>query len=158
MTVELLTPEATAEQRAALEQAFTDLYASMRADGLRTGLVDGGARQWVQAQLPMLGRLTGIACAWQGDALLGFAAGTIRVAPAHLGAARSGAITHIHVSPAARRGGLGLALFRSLEDWFRSREVEAIELEVVPGNTGGLAFWEKLGFRTDHLVLRRPLD
>lgn len=157
MTVQHLSADASPERLRAVERAFAELHASLRADGYQAELVEGGANLWLQGQLPMLGRITCIACAWNGDELLGFAAGSIRVAPAYVGGTRSGAITHIHVSPAARRTGLGLALFRSVEDWFRTREVAGIELEVLPGNAGGLAFWEKLGFRTVHSVLRRSL-
>jgi ribosomal protein S18 acetylase RimI-like enzyme len=158
MTIEHLTADASPERLRALERAFVELHASLRADGYQAELVEGGANLWLQGQLPMLGRITTIACAWQGDNLQGFAAGSIRVAPAYVGGTRSGAVTLIHVEPAVRRTGLGLALFGSLEDWFRAREVAGIELEVLPGNAGGLAFWERLGFRTVHFAMRRSLD
>jgi ribosomal protein S18 acetylase RimI-like enzyme len=157
MSVELLRPDATAAELAALERAFEDLYRSMRADGLQADLVEGGAQVWSRSVLPMLGRITCIACAWRGPVLQGFAVGTVRVGPAHLGAKRSGAITHIHVDAALRGTGLGRVLFTAVEDWFRTREVVDLELEVLPGNTGAQAFWERLGFRADHMVMRRPI-
>jgi len=40
----------------------------------------------------------------------------------------------------------------------RHRAMTSKVLVVLPGNAGGLAFWEKLGFRTAHSVLRRSLD
>ncbi len=157
MTIELLTADAPPERLAALSASFTALYDGMRAQGLHTPLVEGGADLWMKAQLPMLGKLCCVACAWEGDALLGFCASVVRVGPAHLGAVRTGAITHIHVDRNGRGQGLGRQLYTACVTWFRMKAVSAIELEVLPGNQEGLAFWGSLGFATDHVVMRRPL-
>lgn len=157
MTIELLPADAPPARLAALRAAFTALYDGMRAQGLHNDLVHGGADLWLKAQLPMLGKLCCVACAWEGDALLGFCAGVVRVGPAHLGAVRTGAITHIHVDPGGRGQGLGRELYAACAAWFRGRDVRAIELEVLPGNKEGLAFWGSLGFATDHVVMRRSL-
>lgn len=158
MTIELLRSDASPAQLAALEQAFTDLYRGMRAQGLQADLVPGGAGQWLKAQLPMLDKLSCVACAWEGDRLIGFAAGVVRVGPAHLGGVRSGTITHIHVAPEARRAGSGRSLYAACATWFRTKQVDHVDLEVLPGNPEGRAFWEGLGFTLAHSVLRRPLD
>jgi ribosomal protein S18 acetylase RimI-like enzyme len=158
MTIELLTTGASPERLTALEAAFTELHAGMRAQGLRHPLPADGAARWLKAQLPMLGKLCCVACAWEGDVLLGFCAGMVRVGPAHLGSPRTGAITHIHVAPAARGRGLGRALFEASAAWFREKDLQAIELEVLPGNAEGRAFWDALGFGVHHVVMHRSLD
>jgi ribosomal protein S18 acetylase RimI-like enzyme len=158
MTIELLTADAPAARLASLTAAFTALYQGMRAQGLHHELAQGGADIWLKAQLPMLGKLCCVACAWEGDALLGFCAGVVRVGPAHLGSPRTGAITHIHVAPDGRGRGLGSALYDACATWFRGRDVRAVELEVLAGNAEGRAFWEALGFTVHHVVMHRPLD
>jgi ribosomal protein S18 acetylase RimI-like enzyme len=51
------------------------------------------------------------------------------------------------VDPAARRSGVGLALWRWLETVARRGGIARIELEVRAENSGGLAFYHALGFR-----------
>ena len=50
---------------------------------------------------------------------------------------------------------MGEELYRALSSWFTSKEVAYLELEVLEANTGARTFWEKLGYRSDHLVMRR---
>lgn len=158
MTIELLTADAAPARLACLTAAFTAHYDGLRAQGLHNALLPGGADLWLKAQLPMLGKLCCVACAWEGDALLGFCAGVVRVGPAHLGSPRTGAITHLHVAPDARGRGLGRALYTACATWFRGRDVQGIELEVITGNVEGRAFWEALGFTTHHAVMHRTLE
>ncbi len=48
----------------------------------------------------------------------------------------------------ARRSGIGEALMRALHDQARERAVRRVWLEVIVENTGALALYEKLGYRT----------
>jgi len=54
----------------------------------------------------------------------------------------------VGVVPAARRSGIGEALMRELHDEARRRAVRRVWLEVIVENTGALALYEKLGYRT----------
>jgi ribosomal-protein-alanine N-acetyltransferase len=51
------------------------------------------------------------------------------------------------VDPAARRGRVGLALWRWLETIARRGGIARVELEVRAENSGGHAFYQALGFR-----------
>ncbi len=51
------------------------------------------------------------------------------------------------VDPAARRRGVGLALWRWLETLARRGGISRVELEVRAANAGGRAFYRALGFR-----------
>jgi len=156
---------AAPEDLLALEVLFTDMYRYMDEHGLSMSLAPGGAGLWLKTQMPMLGKLNTVVCAWQevtasteypeGRRMVGFAAGSIRMAPAHLGGLRGGAVTHIYVQPAQRGAGVGDELYRALSAWFTTKEVAYLELEVLEANTGARTFWEKLGYRSDHVVMRR---
>jgi ribosomal protein S18 acetylase RimI-like enzyme len=54
----------------------------------------------------------------------------------------------VGVVPAARRSGVGESLMRALHAQARQRGVTRVWLEVIVENTGALALYEKLGYRT----------
>jgi ribosomal protein S18 acetylase RimI-like enzyme len=56
-----------------------------------------------------------------------------------------GYITDIVVDPDARRRGIGRALFRALEDWFREQGATHLELRVLASNPASQAFWRAMG-------------
>jgi ribosomal protein S18 acetylase RimI-like enzyme len=59
---------------------------------------------------------------------------------------RRGWIHRLAVHPAHRRVGLASALVSELEQRFRDRGAPRINLLVMPDNTDGLAFWQRLGY------------
>ena len=63
---------------------------------------------------------------------------------------RYGYVTDIVVDPAARRSGLGQALFEALEAWFRERGVSHLQLQVAHKNPVSQAFWRAMGC-TDYM-------
>jgi ribosomal protein S18 acetylase RimI-like enzyme len=156
ITVRPHTPADQADQ--ALAGLFTALYAHLGTLGTGTSLVPDGARLWLQAITPMLGKLTFVHLAWDGDEVCGFVAGTLRTLPAHLGGHRIGALTHIHVSEAQRGRGVGRLLHDALVESFRAKGVELMETDALMHNTASRAFFAELGFREDHVILRKSLS
>ncbi len=162
--IRALEREADPEHLRAVEDLFTAMYRHMDGLGLMVPLAPDGAAIWLKALMPMLGKLHSIQVAWAepsaaADApprAVGFAVGSIRVGPAHLGGIRSGAITHLYVDPAMRGGGLGRRLYAALSSWFTERGLQHQELEVLVNNEPARRFWAGLGFKPDHLVMRRP--
>lgn len=84
---------------------------------------------------------TAAVVAWADDRMLGFAIMGFRFlhSEAHM--------LLLAVDPAARRSGVGLALWRWLETIARRGGIARIELEVRAENSGGRAFYRTLGFR-----------
>jgi ribosomal-protein-alanine N-acetyltransferase len=84
---------------------------------------------------------TAVVVAWADDRMLGFAIMGFRFlrSEAH--------ILLLAVDPAARRSGVGLALWRWLETIARRGGIARVELEVRAENSGGRAFYHALGFR-----------
>jgi ribosomal protein S18 acetylase RimI-like enzyme len=61
-----------------------------------------------------------------------------------------GYVTDVVVDPAARRSGVGLALFEALKAWFRERDVPCLQLQVAHNNSVSQAFWRAMGC-TDYM-------
>ena len=59
---------------------------------------------------------------------------------------RRGWIQRLAVHPERRRGGVASRLVAELEQRLRARGAPRINLMVVPENTTGLAFWQRLGY------------
>jgi len=58
-----------------------------------------------------------------------------------------GLIVDMAVRPRYRRRGFGEEMLAKLCEWFESRNIRRIELNVVPENHMGYSFWKKHGFR-----------
>ena len=69
-----------------------------------------------------------------------------------------GHISFIYVRPDKRGRGSGRALLRALCEWFTEQGVADVTLGVDSSNPGGLAFWERLGFREFHRELTASLE
>jgi ribosomal protein S18 acetylase RimI-like enzyme len=61
-----------------------------------------------------------------------------------------GYVSDVVVRPAARRNGIGEALFSALVAWFRERGARHIELRVAHNNPVSQAFWRAAGC-TDYM-------
>lgn len=59
---------------------------------------------------------------------------------------RIGLIRYLAVSPDARGLGVGKALFDAVVQWFRSQDIERVELYVLDGLPAS-GFWDRMGFK-----------
>lgn len=68
-----------------------------------------------------------------------------------------GHIYDVFVDPAQRNRGVGESLVHAALEWFRSRQVEKVDLYTHARNEMALRFWKKMGFEaTVHIMDRRP--
>jgi ribosomal protein S18 acetylase RimI-like enzyme len=156
MSVELHTIVSVEDRR--IEEVavlFSAMYAEMGKLGPVVPLVSGGAELWIRSVSSGLERFGRLCIATEGEVVVGFAHGTLKLAPEYQGGHRIGLITHVYVKPEHRRSGAAHALADALEDWFRIREVKGIELHVVEGNGPGLSFWRSRGYRSEILQLAK---
>ena len=61
------------------------------------------------------------------------------------------------VAPEAEGKGVGAALMRFAEQWARERGMREVVLDVFAGNEHARRFYERVGYRTDHLRMVKPL-
>jgi GNAT superfamily N-acetyltransferase len=53
--------------------------------------------------------------------------------------------------------GVGKALLRHAEEWARARGFLEVVLDVFAGNEGATTFYERCGYRPDHIRMAKPL-
>jgi len=102
-----------------------------------------------------------VMAAWMGDhlrseracivvaeerGLVGYVSGMILENPPILPWQFFGFISEISVSESCRRVGVGAGLVREMHDWFRSKRVPYVEVNVSAKNPGSRAFWRKHGY------------
>lgn len=85
--------------------------------------------------------------ATEDDGVIGFSIVYVSSHPPVLKAERYGFIDSLAVKSTHRRKGVGTAILRRIHEWFDSRDIERIQLNVLPGNEIGNSFWRKNGFR-----------
>jgi GNAT superfamily N-acetyltransferase len=62
------------------------------------------------------------------------------------------------VGPEAEGQGVGRALLHHVEQWARERGFLEVVLDVFAGNEGATAFYERCGYRPDHVRMAKPLS
>lgn len=78
---------------------------------------------------------------------VGYIIGTIRSSPPVLLPSRFGFITDICVAPEWRRTGVGRRLCETLQEWFKERGLNVVQLSVAQRNRVSQTFWEEMGFQ-----------
>lgn len=136
---------------------FREMYVYMLANGLNLDLAPNGHEKWISSISKGLGRFGVLFTLQKDEEIIGFAHGSIRLAPDFLGSKKLGVITHVFVNDNARNKGEGRALVHALEQWFAQQEVHSIELQVLSGNVPAIGFWEKLGYAPELLQCRKIL-
>ena len=139
-------------EAARLWKAF---YDDMSLNGLMLPLAEGGEEVWKDAIGPSLGRVNHLVLLRSEGTIVGLALGTLRLLPEYLGSKLIGFVSGVYIDPAHRRSGMGGLLYEELEKWFREKEVDSYELQVLTGNPGAIAFWEALGYRSELLQMRK---
>jgi ribosomal protein S18 acetylase RimI-like enzyme len=93
-----------------------------------------------------------------GGRLVGYAVGRVSLLPGFFARRRRGYIHDVVIREDHRRRGLGRRLAEGLLIWMRGQGVTLIELTVATANTEAVSFWERLGFSSYMLHMKRDLD
>jgi ribosomal protein S18 acetylase RimI-like enzyme len=62
------------------------------------------------------------------------------------------------VAPEAEGRGIGRALLRHAEAWARRHGCREVVLDVFATNEPAVAFYERCGYRADHIRMAKPVD
>jgi len=141
----------------ATKDLFRDYYDFLHTHGIMLKLTEGGESLWLDSILPALNKTAVLALAINQEEVIGFILGSMKLLPAYLGGGKVGLIQHTYVIESSRRFGVASMLSDSLMDWFRTKQVSSIELQVLTGNTAAEAFWKKQGFWQEWTQMRQPL-
>lgn len=70
---------------------------------------------------------------------------------------KRGHITDLFVEKDYRRQGIGRKLVKEALAWFRSRNLQFVEISVYVKNISGKIAWKRMGFKEHMILLRRKL-
>ncbi|HEY0979113.1 MAG TPA: GNAT family N-acetyltransferase [Flavobacteriales bacterium] len=140
-----------------LPPMFEDLHDVMHRHGMMQELAPNGARIWLDGLKAGLERFTRLVLAVQGDTVVGFTCGSVKLAPEYLGGALVGHWTQLYVTADHRRGGVSRAMSELLHEWFREKKVTSIETQVVREHPSSVPFAESFGYQVEWINLRRTL-
>jgi ribosomal protein S18 acetylase RimI-like enzyme len=99
---------------------------------------------------------TSVLVALDENIVVGYVIAVIRKSSPAFKRERYGHIEEMAVTASYRRKGTGSKLLEEAMAWFRSENLDMIELSVAARNTVGYAFWKKHGFKDylHHLYLK----
>lgn len=133
---------------------FEDLHAVMHAHGMMQTLAPGGSNLWLNGVKAGLERFNRMVLALDGERVIGFTCGSIKLAPEYLGGSRVGHWTHLYVEATYRRSGVSRAMSELLHEWFTAKEVSSIETQVVRDHPSSVPFAESFGYTVEWINLR----
>lgn len=138
-----------------IKTLFTAMYEEFIDMGLLLKPAEHAAEIWFRSVENTLGRFGVLVAARKNGKIIGFAHGSLLMAPAYLEAGKTGVITHVFVDKSHRKSGIAQSLVAEMEGWFRQMNVHSIELQVLTKNHPGKTFWEKLGYGQELLQYRK---
>ena len=138
-----------------VKQLFNDMYSQMHDHGLMLDLDPDGADKWIISLKRTLGRFAVLQIACQGEEVIGFAHGSLSLAPDYLGSKKIGVVTHIYVKPDYRSRKVATGLLDGLENWFKNQKVHSVELQVLSQNLEAMNFWRKMGYKSELFQFRK---
>jgi len=139
-------------------ELFTRMYSRMDEIGLLLPLSADGTEKWLKTVRNTSGKYGLVILVKDWGKAVGFAHGMVKFLPDYLGGFAVGSITHVYVDDDSRRSGIGKVLVNLLEDWFLTKKVHSIELQVITGNPLAKEFWKKLGYLEELQQYRKTWD
>jgi GNAT superfamily N-acetyltransferase len=141
-----------------VEKQFVEMYDYFSLKGLNISLIKNGEELWINSIMPTLNRLNKLLIAVYNDKVVGFAFGYLRFTPDYQGSLKVGSISYLYVSPDIRGKGIGSLLVKDLENWFISKEVHSIELQVIFKDKNAMTFWGKCGYNNSETIQFRKKE
>lgn len=138
-----------------LSQLFREMYTFLKEIGLTQNLAPNGEVIWLNSIKGFLGKLNVVFIAMNGDRIVGFSSGNIRVNPSFLGTQKIGFLSQVYITPLYRNRNLGKLLFLEVENWLIKNKVDQIGLEVLIKNEGAMKFWSKMGYTAEYVKMTK---
>jgi ribosomal protein S18 acetylase RimI-like enzyme len=151
---EIAIREAAAQDLPAIRTLWLKMDDFHRGLTLKLPRPEDPARQWSDSFESALGRSAFLWVAEMGGEIEGFLLARLKRLPAHLGEAMVGEISDLYVDPEARGQRVAVRLAETAIAALRQHGIHSIEIQIMAGNHGGLAFWHKQGFHTELTQVR----
>lgn len=157
----------TEEDWPRLGPLWRKLYEHHRAHGMLVELPPDAFELWRASLQPLLGRFAFVLLAERQGAAkssdpaggpglaegaaapLGFVAGRVRSQPPYFGGQPAGFVSELFIEEAQRGRGVAGALLAASVEWFASRGVARVELQVLAGNDVAREFYRRRGWKEE---------
>ncbi|TAK12400.1 MAG: GNAT family N-acetyltransferase [Anaerolineae bacterium] len=146
--------EATSKDLPAIRTLWLKVDDFHRGLTLKLPRPEAPAKQWSDSFEGALGKTTFLWVAEMGGSIEGFLLARLKRLPAYLGEANVGEIADLYVDKEARGQKVAVSLAETAIEALRGHNVHSIEIQIMAGNHGGLAFWHKQGFHTELTQVR----
>lgn len=146
--------EATSKDLPAIRTLWLKVDDFHRGLTLKLPRPNDPAKQWSDSFEAALGKTAFLWVAEMGGSVEGFLLARLKRLPAYLGEATVGEITDLYVDKEARGQKLAVRLAETAIEALKQHDIHSIEIQVMAGNHGGLAFWHKQGFHTELTQVR----
>jgi GNAT superfamily N-acetyltransferase len=138
-----------------VEALFRTLYDSEKNFGVTITLIEGGEKIWRKNIEKVLGKFVQIIVATEGDIVVGFSYGSIKMLPSYFGGILTGYWEAMFVKPEYRNMGLSDRMTMQLINWWMERGVSVYEGERLIANEYASRSFERLGFKKELIKYRR---
>lgn len=116
------------------------------------------ARQWLDSFESALDDTAFLWVAELDGEIEGLLLARLKRLPAHLGDATVGEISDLYVNEEARGQKVAVRLAETAIAALKKHGIHSIEIQIMAGNHGGLAFWHKQGFHTELTQVRMLVE
>ncbi|MBI3160600.1 MAG: GNAT family N-acetyltransferase [Chloroflexi bacterium] len=151
---EISIREATAKDLPAIGHLWTEMDDFHRGLTLKLPQPADPARQWLDAFKDQLGKAAFLWVAEINGEIEGFLLARLKRLPAYLGDVMVGEISDLYVDEEARGQKVAVRLAETAIAALKRHDIHSIEIQIMAGNHGGLAFWHKQGFHTELTQVR----
>jgi L-amino acid N-acyltransferase YncA len=149
---------ATSEDLPAVSALWRNLQEYHLSLGLAFPLETDASDKWISSFQRTLGRFSFLWVGHDRDQVSAFLLARIKQSPAYLGGFQIGEISDLFVADNLRGSGIGTRLAETAIIKLQEVGVHSIEVQIQAGNDGGLAFWQKLDFKTDLTMVRKVIN
>ena len=149
--------EPTSELLPQVERQFAELYNFIKDKGLKLPLVKDGEKKWINSIKKTVGKFVALFVAVDGEKVAGFVSGVVKFTPDYLGNQKVGFLTFHYIEPDYRGKGIGKKLLKSLENWFKEKNVSSIEVQVSFMNEDSRNYFKKNGYEYELVQFRKFL-
>jgi len=138
-----------------VEQQFAELYSFMKDKGLKLNLVEDGEKKWMNSIKKTIGKFVALFVVLDGKKVAGFVSGIVKFTPDYLGNQKVGLLSYHFVDKDYRGKGIGKSLLKSLETWFKEKNISSIEVQASFINEYSRKYFEKNGYENELVQLRK---
>lgn len=140
-----------------MANVIENMYVEIKDYGLTREIVHGSGRSIVEAYCKMVPKYGFIAIAEKERSIIGMSWGKIKTVPPYLGGGLTGFWEGLYVFKEYRREGVASSLYNMTEEWYRSKNIDSIELQVLFNNDSSRRMCKVFGFENELIQMRKVL-